>query len=155
MRTLIGSVLVVVTLSAASDGNAGGEKKGKDKGADGTWILVAMEQNGMKLPAEAIEKLKMTLTVKGEQYTVTMDGTVIDKGTTKADETKKPATLDIKSEEGANKGKTILAIVALDGDSMKACYDMEGKGRPKEFSTKEGSGHVLIVYKREAKKKGK
>ena len=52
---------------------------------------------------------------------------------------------------GPNQGKTILAIIEIDGDSMKACYDMEGKGRPTEFSTKEGSGHVLILYKRETK----
>ena len=60
---------------------------------------------------------------------------------------------DIKSEEGAKQGKTILAIVEIDGDSMKACYDMEGKSRPTEFATKEGTSHVLMLYKREAKKK--
>jgi len=151
MRTLVASSLII--LIAVSAGGAGGEKKGKDKGADGTWIVVGMVQNGMKASAEDLDKLKMTLTVKGSNYTVSMAGMAIDKGTSKADETKKPITLDIKSEEGPNKGKTILAIVEIDGDSMKTCYDLEGKNRPKEFSAKEGSGHVLILYKRETKKK--
>lgn len=153
MRRFVTTILAIGGLVAASLSGAGGGEKKKDKGADGSWVLVGMEQDGKKLPAEAIDKLKMTLTIKGEKFTITMDGKVIDKGTSKFDDTKKPVTVDIKSEDGPNAGKTILAIVVVDGDSMKACYDLDGKTRPKEFSTTEGSGHVLILYKRAAKKK--
>jgi uncharacterized protein (TIGR03067 family) len=131
---------------------AGGDKK-KDTNADGAWTVTAMEENGKKVPADAIDKLDMKLTIKGDSYTVTMAGKVLDKGTSTRDAQKKPNTLDIKSAEGPNKGKTILAIVEFSGDVMKVCYDLEGKSRPKEFSTKEGSGHVLIVYQREKKDK--
>jgi len=155
MQGLAVSLLAVVSLIAATASGAGGENKGKQTMVqEGTWVVVGMEQNGMKLPAEVVEKLNLKLTIKGEDYTVTMAGTVADKGTSKVDTQKKPNTADIKSEEGPNKGKTILAIVEVDGDSMKACYDMEGKGRPTEFATKEGSGHTLILYKREVKKDG-
>ena len=153
MRRLVLAVCVVGGLIAVAVSGNGGEKKVKNKGPDGTWVVVGMEQNGMKLPAEVIEKLNMKLTIKGENYTVSMADKVADKGTSKVDLKKKPNTVDIKAEEGPNKGKTILAILEIDGDSMKACYDMEGKGRPTEFSTKEGSSHVLILYKRDAKKK--
>jgi uncharacterized protein (TIGR03067 family) len=145
---------VVVTLVAATMSGAGGEKKAIPKESpDGTWVVVGMEQNGVKVPADALEKLSLKLTIKGEDYTVTMAGKVADKGTSKVDRQKKPNTADIKSEEGPNKGKTILAIVAVDGDTMKACYDMENKGRPTKFAAQEGSGHTLILYKREAAKK--
>jgi uncharacterized protein (TIGR03067 family) len=155
MHRFTGTLLVVVSLIAATASGAGGEKKGKQtKGPDGTWVVVGMEQNGMKLAADVLEKLNLKLTIQGENYTVTMAGAVVDKGTSKVDAHKKPNTADIKSEEGPNKGRTILAIVEVDGDALKACYDMESKGRPTEFATKEGSGHTLILYKREAKKKG-
>jgi uncharacterized protein (TIGR03067 family) len=154
MRRFAGSCFVVVSLLAAAVSALAGEKTEKQKkGPDGTWVAVGMEQNGMKLAAEVLEKMSLKLTLRGEQYTVTMAGTVADKGTSKINTQKKPNTADIKSEEGPNKGKTILAIVEVDGDTMKACYDMAGKGRPTEFATKEGSGHTLILYKREAKKK--
>jgi uncharacterized protein (TIGR03067 family) len=154
MPRFAASLLVVLSLVTATVSGAGGEKKATPKdNPDGTWVVVGMEQNGMKVPAEALEKLNLKLTLKGEEYTVTMGGTLADKGTSKVDRQKKPNTADIKSEEGPNKGKTILAIVDVAGDTMKACYDMDGKGRPKEFAAKEGSGHTLILYKREAKKK--
>jgi len=153
MKRLVLAVAVVVGLIAVAVSGDGGEKKGKNQGPDGAWVVVGMEQDGTKLPADVIEKLNMKLTIKGENYTVTMADKVVDKGTSKVDDKKKPNTVDIKSEEGPNQGKTILAIIEIDGDSMKACYDMEGKVRPTEFATKEGTGHVLILYKREAKKK--
>jgi uncharacterized protein (TIGR03067 family) len=149
------SLLILISLIAAMVSGAGGEKKANQKdNPDGTWVVIGMEQNGMKVPAEALEKLNLKLTLKGEDYTVTMAGKIVDKGTSKVDRQKRPNAAEIKSEEGPNKGKTILAIIEVAGDTMKACYDMDGKGRPTEFAAKEGSGHTLILYKREAKKKG-
>ncbi len=142
------SVMVLASLVAVSAGVRGGEKNT----ADGTWVAVGMEQNGMKIPADAMEKLTIKLILKGDNYTVTMGGMVADKGTSKVDAQKKPHAVDIKSEEGPNKGKTILGIVEIDGDKMKACYNTEGNVRPTEFATAQGSGTMLIMYKREAVK---
>jgi uncharacterized protein (TIGR03067 family) len=146
------AVCVVGGFIAMAVNGSGGEKKDKNTGPDGTWVVVGMEKNGMKVPAELVEKMNMKLTIKGENYTVTMGDKVHDKGTSTVDTKKKPHTADIKSEESPNKGKTILAIIEIDGDSMKACYSLEGKDRPTEFSTKEDSGNILILYKRETKK---
>jgi uncharacterized protein (TIGR03067 family) len=142
---------LVMLVGALAATTAVGEAGKKDAGKDGTWKVVAMGQGGKKLPDELIEKLAMTLILKGNSYTVMMGDKLVDKGTTKTDTTKKPVTVDILSSEGPNKGKTKLAIVELKDDSMKACYDMEGKARPTEFATKEGSPNVLIQYKREKK----
>jgi uncharacterized protein (TIGR03067 family) len=134
---------------------AGGDKKRPGKVSDGTWVVVGMEQNGMKLHADDLEKLSMKLTIKGNDYIVAMADKIIDKGTSAVDTTKRPNALDIKSEFGPNKGKTILGIVEINGDSMKACYDLKDNKRPTTFATKEGTGLVLILYKREANKDGK
>jgi uncharacterized protein (TIGR03067 family) len=154
MQKLVVSFVFVCCFIPVVASGGGGDKKADAKlNPEGSWVVVAMEENGMKTPVEAIEKLNMKLTLKGDSYTVTMAGSVIDKGTSKSDMQKKPITVDIKSEEGPNKGKTMLAIVELDGDTMKACYAMDGKDRPTEFSAKEGSGRALITYKKEAAKK--
>jgi uncharacterized protein (TIGR03067 family) len=105
-----------------------------------------MERNGTKLADDVVKKLDMKLTVMGQSYTVTVGGKVVDKGTSKIDGAKTPNTVD--STPADDPAKTILAIRQVEGDSMKACYDLEGKKRPTEFSTKEGSGHVLILYRR-------
>jgi uncharacterized protein (TIGR03067 family) len=143
---LLALLLVSPAVIAAAAGDGKEEKK-----RDGTWMAVAMEQDGMKLPAAMVKKLAIKLVVMGDKYKVTFGGKVAEQGTGKDDWTKKPATIDIKPSEGPNQGKTILAIVAIEGDSMKVCYDLEGKERPTSFTTKEGSGHLLIGYEREKK----
>jgi hypothetical protein len=47
------------------------------------------------------------------------------------------------ARDGAN-----LAIYELDGDQLKICYDLTGKSRPKEFSTKDAKQLFLVNYKR-------
>ena len=48
-----------------------------------------------------------------------------------------------------DKGPAILAIFEPDGDTLRICYDLSGKARPTEFSTKEGTKLFLVTYKRE------
>ena len=62
--------------------------------------------------------------------------------------------MDITITEGDAKGQLQLAIYELDGDTMKICANTPGdKERPKEFTSKPGSGHINIVLKREKKDK--
>src|SRR5258707_14188917 len=103
MKRLVLAVCVVGGFIAISVNGDGGEKKDKNNGPDGTWVVVGMEQKGMKLPAEFIEKMSMKLIIKGENYTVTQGDKVADKGTSTVDTKKKPYTADIKPEESPNK----------------------------------------------------
>ena len=89
----------------------------------------------------------LSLVIKGDTYTV-MVGDVVDKGTTKRDASKTPKTIDIVGTEGPNKGKTILGIYELNGDTLRVCYDLSGKGRPAEFKTTNEPLHLLLVYQR-------
>jgi uncharacterized protein (TIGR03067 family) len=89
----------------------------------------------------------MKLVIEGDKYTVTV-GKSIDKGTTKIDPSKKPKAMDILGVEGPNKGKTILAIYELNGNTLRVCYDLAGKNRPTEFKTKKGEPLFLATYKR-------
>ena len=50
--------------------------------------------------------------------------------------------------DGPNKGKTFLAIVELDGDTMKVCYDLSGQARPTRFESKEKTLLFLAEYRR-------
>ena len=102
---------------------------------------------GQKFPDEVRKTIKLELDADGK-YTVTT-GTGVDKGSVKLDVKAKPKTMDINSTEGANKGKTFLAIYDLKDDTLKVCYDLSGKMRPSEFKTAEGSLLFLVTYKRE------
>ena len=43
------------------------------------------------------------------------------------------------------------SIYAIEGGRVKYCTAAAGKERPKEFSSKEGSMHTLVVWEREKK----
>lgn len=116
------------------------------KKMDGTWLVVTGELGGTSLPEDVTKTF--TLTLASGKYAVKVGGQD-DKGTCTIDPTKKPKELDIKGEEGPNKGKTIPCIYELDGDTLKVCYDLSGKKRPAEFKTEKDTLLYLAVYKRQ------
>jgi uncharacterized protein (TIGR03067 family) len=113
---------------------------------DGIWLPATAELGGKMLPDEVRKAIK--LEIKGDKYTVTI-GKQTDQGTAKPNPAAKPKELDITGTDGPNKGKKILAIYERDGDTLRICYDLSGKGRPTEFKSKEGTQLFLVTYKRE------
>jgi uncharacterized protein (TIGR03067 family) len=124
----------------------GDDAKEEMKMLDGTWLPMSGEAGGEKFPEEALKMI--TLVIKDGKYTVTV-GKEIDKGTVTLDTSKKPKAMDIVGTEGPNKDKTILAIYELSGETLKVCYALDGKERPKEFKSKEGAKDFLVVYKKQ------
>ncbi len=112
----------------------------------GTWIPSAAELDGEGLPKRVFETIK--LVIKDEKYTVTV-GEQVDEGTVTLDLESDPTGMEIKGTKGPNDGKTIPAIYELKDDTLKVCYNLEGKKRPKEFKTTAGSKHYMVTYKRE------
>lgn len=137
---------VIFTLSLLALCSPAAWSADKDNAAiDGTWVPADAELAGKKFPDEVRKSIK--LVVKGDQYIVTV-GAERDEGTCKRDPSSKPRAIDITSTFGPNKGRTILAIYEHDGDTLRVCYDLTGKDRPKDFSTKKGTQLYLVTYKR-------
>jgi uncharacterized protein (TIGR03067 family) len=119
----------------------------KDEDAiQGTWLASTAEFGGQKFPDEVRKSIK--LVIKDGKYTVTV-GREPDKGTSKMDPSANPKAMDITGTEGPNKGKTMLAIYELKGDTLRVCYDVSGKKRPTEFKTAADTQLFLVTYKRE------
>jgi uncharacterized protein (TIGR03067 family) len=148
--TRIATILIVATLltthqSPLTTPCAAADKADDGKLLQGTWLPTAAELGEKPLDEETVKSIK--LVIDGDKYTVTV-GKAIDKGSTKIDPAAKPKTLDIMGTDGPNKGKTLLAIYELDGDTLRICYDLSGKARPTEFKTKKGEQLFLVTYKR-------
>jgi uncharacterized protein (TIGR03067 family) len=112
---------------------------------DGVWSPIEAEMAGRKIPDELLKAMKLTMA--DGKYTVTV-GKTVDKGSYKLDPAATPKTVDITSVEGPNKGKTLLAIYEQTGDSLRVCYDLDGKKRPTEFKTAMDTKQFLVTYKR-------
>ena len=115
----------------------------------GVWKPVKAELGGADLPDAVVQA--MTLTLTADTYATTIDGGQgSDSGTYKSDEQTNPKRLAITSTNGANKGKTLLAIYEITDDGvLRICYDMAGKDFPEEFKTGQGTQQFLAEYRRQ------
>jgi uncharacterized protein (TIGR03067 family) len=145
-RLFCGSMLLCVC--AAPLPLRGDDAKTKDDGKrmQGVWKPATAEIAGKPFPDEVLKTMK--LVVSDGKYTVTV-GEQTDEGTVKLDPAQEPRALDIVGTKGPNQGKTILAIYELTDTTLRVCYDLSGKARPKEFKTKADTKLFLVEYKRQ------
>ena len=144
-RALVIVGMLAAGLAFAADAKNDATKKDEEK-FNGTWKAVSIEYDGKEVPKDEVDKV--SLTVKGEDYTFTRGDDVI-KGTHKLDASKTPKTIDAVRSEGDGKDKPLLGIYELTDDTYKVCFAPPGGERPTEFASKAGSKHRLIVMKRE------
>jgi uncharacterized protein (TIGR03067 family) len=142
-------VAIVAVLLAVSATRGQDDVAKKDlKAMEGTWAVTVHEVSGMKISEEDNKKADAKLIVKDGKYTVFFGGMQIATGTIKLDTSKKPKQLDAIAEDGPTKGMAMPGIYQIEGETMKVCFAQPGKDRPTEFTTKEGSGQMLLSYKR-------
>jgi uncharacterized protein (TIGR03067 family) len=121
----------------------------------GTWATVSLVSDGKTLADENTPAAKgpaTTLVYEGTKWMIKVGDKVVASGVFKIDPTKSPKEIDIMDESGRVNDKTKLGIYELDGDTYKFCLAPAGKPRPKEFSSKSGTGHSLGVSRREMSK---
>ena len=113
----------------------------------GAWKVVSAERDGK--PAADVSGHRLAFS--GDTFTSQHEGHVLYRGTYSVDPTRKPARIDFRHTEGDLKGKTWKGIYLLEGDTLKTCDNAPNiaKPRPAQFSAKAGSGHILIVLKRD------
>lgn len=119
----------------------------------GTWGFAAAEERGKKVSVEenpkGIKDLKWVF--KGDKLALLADGKG-DEFEYKIDPTKSPKEIDLKLSFGGRPAISALCIYKLEGDQLTLCLgDKEGKARPTEFKTEQGSRFAIFVLKREAK----
>lgn len=140
--------LLFISLGFLSAADAKDDGKADLKKLEGTYVMVSGEDKGEKLPEKTIKSAK--LTIEGDKHTVKIgEDTII--GTHKLAPTKKPKEIDAMDTEGPFKGKTTLGIYKLEGDEFTVCFAPPDKDRPKEFTSKSGTGAFVHVWKRQKK----
>jgi uncharacterized protein (TIGR03067 family) len=112
----------------------------------GTWTVERVEAEGKEVPIALFKD--MTLTFEGDKYTVKVGDQVVQAGTHKLDSSKSPKTFDDTVVVGTNQATVIVGIYEISGDTLKFCFDPQGKLRPTEFKTAPGSQTTLGVYER-------
>ena len=112
----------------------------------GAWTFESSETGGKELPASELAGL--ILTFEGDKHTVKKGNEMVQVGTQKLDPSKSPKAIDVTLTEGVNKGAVMLGIYEINGDTLKVCFDAEGKKRPTQFKSAPGSQTFVNVHKR-------
>jgi uncharacterized protein (TIGR03067 family) len=111
----------------------------------GSYLVAAYEDNGSKSPQEAnrnytVEFSRGRMIVQIGMRSTNADYTI--------DPTKKPKAIDLTPLDGVNRGKKLPGIYAWEGDLLKLAWSDRGV-RPTDFVSKEDSGVVLFVLKKQ------
>lgn len=146
MRTLL--LLGTMSLLVAAD-TTDEQVLTETKKMAGVWVLESCGIDGKMTDAEQVKKCKISHS--GNDYVLVMPH--LAKEAIKGKQSllnpgKTPKEMDFVRSNGPNAGKPLLAIYEFLGENKyRICYDPPGKERPRDFSTKAGSGHVLLVWK--------
>jgi uncharacterized protein (TIGR03067 family) len=144
MRHTLAVLAVAVLVGVCPGGDAG--KKALAQ-IQGTWRYVAVVTDGKKTPAEELKGVTITFT--GDKWVVRKGDKTVLAGTQKLDPDKKPAQVDAVTTEGLGKEAMMLGIYELKGETLRMCFDQQGKERPTSFTPK--AGQFQVVLQREKK----
>jgi uncharacterized protein (TIGR03067 family) len=140
-------VVIGLALSGVALAAAGAPKAAQ--GLQGRWQVVRADFDGETAPEAKLEKLKMSVEIKGDRLTFLIEGEkkpsrMVVRGRGKVQE------IDLHPEGG--KGFVVRGIYKMEGKQLWLCIDSdpEGKGRPKEFRSIAGTAIKLFVLEQKA-----
>lgn len=117
---------------------------------DGEWLVKSITIDGKKIDAKLFADAKIV--VEGNRFTFWNNNKKTGMGTFTLDKDKKPAEMDIITQDGKGDKTKVLAIYQIKGDRLTVCGAPPGKQRPQQFQSKANSGMELVEYQRKKQK---
>jgi uncharacterized protein (TIGR03067 family) len=139
LLTLVASLVIVVDAPRQEMARADMQK------LQGTWVAVAVELAGQKLPEQQARQLEVV--IKGDKYAYKFGGQTYH-GTYKLDPIRNPKAVDSRATDGVRAGTTFAGIYALEKDTLKVCFPTPGEERPTQFVSPPGSRSLVATLKR-------
>ena len=146
MRTTLLIALAVATFSLAWAEDSDAVKQDLAR-LQGEWSMMAGTADGYPIPDSMIQNSKRIC--KDGELTVIVGGQLHMKAKISIDPARKPKTVDFDVTAGPNKGKKLLGIYELEGDTLKSCFGAPGAARPTDFTSDSGDHRTSTVWKRE------
>ena len=145
-RTLVCATVALATVVVAVAARAEDKEAAKKdlEQLQGDWSMLSPNGSGETIPDSK-------RVCKGDETTVTFGGRLMMKAKFTLDPAKNPKTIDYAVTDGQYKGKTLLGIYELNGDTAKFCFSSPGKDRPNNFTSTPGDGRISSVWKRAKK----
>jgi uncharacterized protein (TIGR03067 family) len=137
---LLGSLIVLAPDDAGTD-------RAERERHQGTWRVTSFVADGAEAPPEVAGE--MSRVVEGDHVVWKRGGTSFAGTTVELDPAADPKAIDVIPDGGKLKGKRVLGIYRLDGDTLTICMAGPDQDRPHEFAAGKGSGRTLMTFRRE------
>jgi uncharacterized protein (TIGR03067 family) len=115
----------------------------------GTWVPIAADISGHDLDVCEMRVVRLIIDSQGYRIIDRSECTV-DAGTYDIGEPGTFRTLDLCGVAGPYAGRLLLALVALDGDRLCVCYDLERAERPSGWLAQGEQLLLTVTYARAA-----
>jgi uncharacterized protein (TIGR03067 family) len=126
------------------------DRRNAELGAlQGEWSLVACIKDGQEMPADFVKTGKRV--VKGNETTVLFGTQVFLKAAFTVGASSEPKTIDYIVTAGEMQGEAQAGIYKIVGDEVTYYLAPPGQPRPAGFTTREGVGGTLTIWKRKRK----
>lgn len=106
---------------------------------EGTWVFTHLEIDGNRVPAGLLGNSRIL--IDGDCFRTESPEATYE-GVFNINVEAQPHEIDIEFISGPEARNWNYGIFRLAGDQFELCLDLNGKPRPKEFSTSPGSGHA-------------
>jgi uncharacterized protein (TIGR03067 family) len=147
MRLAAIVVLVATCGPANADDKDGRAAARKDlEQLQGTWMVVSMEREGEAIPQEELKG--RSCVYEKDAFTLKSGDQPRRRGLVTLDPSRKLKAINTWDLDGPYTDATVPGIYELSGDTLRLCFSRPGAERPTEFTTKSGSGLILVVYQR-------
>jgi uncharacterized protein (TIGR03067 family) len=115
----------------------------------GTWTAVSAERDGKR----ADDVVGNRLTFAGRNFVIVRAGATLYRGTFTTDSSQRPAHIDFAHTDGTLNGTAWQGVYALQGNTLTIADNAPDAGRPRPgtLAAPPGSGHVLVVFKRDTR----
>jgi RNA polymerase sigma factor (sigma-70 family) len=143
-----GSIVVWERTAVQPEGNLPARLENAElKKFQGAWKIDGFELGGgNKLSPEEVKGLGWTLTIEGNKFRFAgKDGKAGSSGRIAVDSSQVPPVL-VRIETDREQDVYTWCLYEVDGDTLRLCQDVRGKGRPKEF--KATADTTIATYKR-------
>jgi uncharacterized protein (TIGR03067 family) len=114
----------------------------------GRWQALNYALDGKAASAEELKKVQLSFDETGKS-TATSAGKTFIAARCDIDPTQEPMTIDMSYTEGELKGQKALGIFRVDDDVLTICRGRPAQPRPRDFTSKDGSGYTLMTYRRD------
>ncbi len=155
MKRLLVAALVLVGAGgilnsrAAADGRKADAVRQERKKYEGTWRVTFLQVDGKQADENDAKKIIVVNRADGT-WTIRVDGKDISTGASTIDPTATPRAIDFTPSDGPDRDRKFLGIYEIRDKDRKLCFAPAGKSRPADFASRPGTGHILVIFQREA-----